>query len=51
MDYLVRALDLQDANGANTPQEESKPWLAKEEEVPLDEGKAWEYMSLVARVN
>ena len=51
VDYLVRALNLQDANDVNTPQEESKPWLAKEEEVPLDEGKAWEYRSLVARGN
>jgi len=51
VDYLVRALNLQDANAVNTPQEESKPWLAQEEEVPLEGAKAWEYMSLAARGN
>ena len=50
-EHIIKALNLQDAKAVNTPQEEAKPWLAKEEEEKLPHEKAAEYRSLAARAN
>ena len=50
-EFLVSALNLQNANPVSTPQEEVKPWLAEEGKNKLDSEKASEYRSLSARAN
>ncbi len=50
-EFLIKALNLQEANPLSTPQEEEKPWKQTEEAQKLDSEKATEYRSLGARAN
>lgn len=50
-EFIIRAFNLQNAKAVNTPQEEAKPWLAREDEQKLGPDKAAEYRSLAARAN
>jgi len=50
-EYLVRAMNLQDAKAVSTAGEEDKPWKQQEEEVELDAAQSTEYRALAARAN
>ncbi len=50
-EYLVRALNLEEAKAVSTAGEEETPWRRQEEEVVLDESKSTEFRALAARAN
>ncbi len=50
-EYIVKALNLQDAKPVSTAGEEEKLWKQEEEAVKLDNGKSTEYRALAARAN
>ena len=50
-EYIVKALNLTEANPVTTPSEEERPWRQEEEAEKLDATGAAEYRSLAARAN
>ena len=50
-EYIIKALNMQDAKPVVTPGEESKPWKEAEEEQELSAEQSAEYRSLAARTN